>query len=114
MKRGDVAIADLRPHDPQAKVRPVLVVQNDRDNARMTHTIVVMITGNIRRAAEPTQLLIDAKHSDWTASGLHSPSVINCSNIYTIEQRLISRTIGSLSPPTMQKIDDSLKSALNL
>jgi mRNA-degrading endonuclease toxin of MazEF toxin-antitoxin module len=35
MKRGDIVIADLRPHDPQAKVRPVLIVQNDVDNARM-------------------------------------------------------------------------------
>lgn len=28
MNRGDVVIADLKPHEPTAKVRPVLVVQN--------------------------------------------------------------------------------------
>jgi mRNA interferase MazF len=114
MKRGDVAIADLRPQDPSAKVRPVLIVQNDRDNVRMSRTIVVMITGTIRRAAEPTQLLIDSSHPDWPLSGLHHPSVINCSNLYTIEQRFISRTIGSLSVATMKQIDDCLREALGL
>jgi mRNA-degrading endonuclease toxin of MazEF toxin-antitoxin module len=114
MNRGEVAIADLRPHDPKAKVRPVLVVQNDRDNARMTHTIVVMITGNVGRASEPTQLLIDANHPDWQLSGLHAASVVNCSNVYTIHRRFISRVIGSLSPATMQQINGCLKTAMGL
>jgi len=50
MKRGELAIVDLRPLDPNAKVRPALVVQNDRDIARMSQTIVAMITGNTSRA----------------------------------------------------------------
>ena len=62
MKRGEIVIANLRPTDPRAKVRPVLVVQNDRDNARMTRTIVALVTGNTSRASEATQHLIDSAH----------------------------------------------------
>ena len=50
MNRGSVVIVDLRPQKPSAKVRPVLVVQNDRDNSRPTSTIVVQVTGNFKRA----------------------------------------------------------------
>jgi mRNA interferase MazF len=114
MNRGQIAIANLRPHDPRAKVRPVLIVQNDTDNARMAKTIVVMITGNTRRAAQPTQLLIDASHPDWAASGLHVPSVVNCSNIFTIEQGYISKIIGALTASTMREINDCLMAALGL
>ena len=32
--RGDVVIVDFRPTNPAAKVRPALVIQNDRDNTR--------------------------------------------------------------------------------
>lgn len=112
MKRGEIVIANLRPHDPQAKVRPVLVIQNDIDNARMTNTIVAMITGNIRRSGEDSQFLIDTTHADWVASGLSVPSVVNCSNIYTIPQRYVSRNIGRLSPATMLGIDACLRFSL--
>jgi len=42
-----------------SEVRPALVVQNDRDNARLTNTVVAMITSRVQRAAEPTQLFLD-------------------------------------------------------
>jgi len=61
MKRGDVVIIDFPfVSGASAKRRPALVVQNDRDNQRLSNTIVVMITGSLRRAGEPTQLLVDS------------------------------------------------------
>lgn len=112
--RSDVVIIDFRPVAPNAGVRPALVVQNDQYNARMSNTIVAQITTNIRWVDEVTQLSIDPNHPDWAASGLHRPSAVNCSNLYTIEQRDIARTIGSLSAATMREIDDCLKAALDI
>jgi mRNA interferase MazF len=105
MKRGDVVIVDFSVYNPAEKVRPALVLQNDRDNARMQNTIVALITGNLRRAGEPTQFLLDAKHPDFLASGLHKDSVLNCSNLITIRRQDILRTIGTLSRDTMKQID---------
>ena len=60
MKRGDIVILDHPYSDGSgSKVRPALVVQNDRDNLRLTNTIVALITRNISRVGEPTQMLID-------------------------------------------------------
>ncbi|MEX2172382.1 MAG: type II toxin-antitoxin system PemK/MazF family toxin [Pirellulales bacterium] len=114
MIRGDLVIVDFRPTNPKLGVRPALVIQNDRDNARMSNTIVTQVTTNLRRMGQDTQLIIDRSHSDWTISGLRHPSVVNCSNVYTIEQGEVARVIGALSAATMQKIDDCLKAALGL
>ena len=114
MTRGEIVIVDFRSVNPKAGVRPALVVQNDRDNARMSNTIVAQVTTNIRRVGQDTQILIDANHPDWVTSGLRHASVMNCSNVYTIEQRDVARVVGSLSAATMQRIDACLKAALGI
>jgi len=114
MKRGDVVTVDFSWYDPADKVRPALVVQNDRDNMRMTKMIVALITTNIGRAGEDTQYLIDGSHSDFASSGLHRDSAVNCSNLYTIRQSDVSRVIGRLSRETMERIDKCLRTALEL
>jgi mRNA interferase MazF len=114
MNRGDVVIVNFHPTAPKATTRPAIIVQNDRDNHRMANTIVAQITSNSRRAQEDTQLLIDQRHSDWSRSGLRMDSVVNCSNLTTIQQADVTRVIGSLSAAAMQKIDECLKAALGL
>lgn len=114
MRRGDVVVVDFTPTNAAASVRPALVVQNDRDNARMRNTVVAQITSNVRRAGEETQLLIDGSHPDRSASGLRLDSVVNCSNLATIEQQHVTRIIGSLSDATMRQIDECLKAALGI
>ncbi len=114
MNRGDVVTVDFSRYDPTDKVRPALVVQNDRDNTRMTKTIVALITTNIGRAGEDTQYLIDGSHSDFASSGLHRDSAVNCSNLYTIRQSDVSCVIGKLSLETMERIDKCLRAALEL
>jgi mRNA interferase MazF len=114
MNRGDVVMVDFSRCDPADKVRPALVVQNDRDNGRMSKTIVALITSNIGRAGEQTQYLVDRNHPDFAPSGLHRDSAVNCSNLYTIRQSDISYVIGRLSPETMRTINNCLKVALEL
>jgi len=114
MKRGDVVTVDFSVYDPADKVRPALVVQNDRDNARMAKTVVALITSNLRRTAEDTQYLLAGTHVDFSASGLRRDSVVNCSNLYTIRQSDVTRVIGRLSQATMEEMSGCLKTALDL
>ncbi len=112
--RGNVVIVDFYPTDPRAKVRPALVVQNDRDNARMLRTIVIQITSNVSRSHEDTQYPIDPAHADWSISGLRLPSAVNAANLATVARRQVTHVIGGLSPATMQQIDACLRAALGL
>jgi mRNA interferase MazF len=57
--RGEIVLVDFPfSGGGRSKVRPALVVQNDRDNRRLKNTIIAMITSRIERAGEPTQLLV--------------------------------------------------------
>jgi mRNA interferase MazF len=58
-RRGEVVLVDFPfSSGGGAKVRPALVVQNDRDNQRLVNTIVAQITSITYRAIQPTQVLI--------------------------------------------------------
>ena len=116
VKRGDVVLLD-HPFSTGmgSKVRPVLIVQGDRDNARLTSTIVAMITRTVHRAAEvDTQLLIDIATPEGKAAGLIATSAVNCSNLFTIHEQLLRKKIGELSPAAMKHINDCLKAALGI
>lgn len=114
MNRGQLVIIDFRAVNPALGVRPALVLQNDKDNARMSNTIVAQVTTNIRRADQETQYLIDSTHPDWRASGLQRPSVVNCSNLYTVDQKDVAKVIGAVSKQTMKKINQCLKAVLDI
>jgi mRNA interferase MazF len=115
VNRGDVVLVNWPfSSGTGKKPRPALVVQNDHDNARLTNTIVVMITSVTRRALEATQLLIDVTTPDGALTGLHRDSVVNCVNLFTVEQTKVSRTIGKLSPPLLLQVNACLRAALEL
>jgi mRNA interferase MazF len=114
-KRGDVVIVDFPFTDQRtSKVRPALVVQNDQDNQRLRKTIIAMVSGNLRRAGEPTHVLVDPSTPDGNSSGLHGVSAVTCVNLYTVEQSSVIRTIGCLSAATMNQVNAALKAALEL
>jgi mRNA interferase MazF len=115
VQRGDVVLLDY-PHSSGggAKVRPALVVQNDRDNLRLTNTIVVQITSLTRRALEPTQVLIRLASAYGRCPGLRQDSVVNCVNILTLDKETVLRKIGALSTALLQKVDACLMVAPDL
>lgn len=115
VQRGDVVLLDY-PYASggAAKVRPALVVQNDRDNQRLTNTIVVQITSVTRRALEPTQLLVELSTREGQQSGLRQDSVVNCVNIVTLEKGKILRRLGTLPESLLQRVNACLMAALDL
>ena len=115
VQRGDVVLVDYSyASGTGAKVRPVLVIQNDRDNQRLLNTIVVQITSVTRRALEPTQLLIELATPAGRQSGLRQDSVVNCVNLLTLDKDKILRKLGSLPASAIQLVNTCLKAALEL
>ena len=113
--RGDVVLVDYPFTSGSGfKRRPALVVQNDRDKARLTNTIIAMITSHTARAYEATQLLIAVSTPEGQRSGLRQDSVVACCNLFTIEKRLVLQRIGILSDSLMSQIDVCLKVTLKL
>lgn len=115
VQRGDVVLVDF-PYagGTGSKVRPALVIQNDRDNVRLVNTIVAQITGTTHRALEATQVLIGLNTPEGRQSGLRFDSVVNCVNLVTLDKTKVLRRLGSLPNALMQKVNDALRVALEL
>ncbi|MCI0331773.1 MAG: type II toxin-antitoxin system PemK/MazF family toxin [Planctomycetes bacterium] len=113
VRRGDVILVDYLFSDRTgSKVRPCLVVQNDRNNQRLDDTIIALISSNTGRAiGEPTQLVIEVAAPAGRQSGLLFDSAVQCENLVTIDCQFVIRKIGSLPTTSMDQIGDCLKIA---
>jgi len=115
VQRGDVVLVDYQyAVGGGAKVRPALVVQNDRDNQHLLNTIIAQITSVTRRVSEPTQVLIEMDSPEGSQSGLKHDSVVNCVNLLTLDKGKILKKLGRLPDSFMQKVNTCLKAALEL
>jgi mRNA interferase MazF len=115
VKRGDIVLLSMPfAQGGGSKIRPAVVVQNDRNNARLSNTIVAAITRNVSRATLPTQMLIDPAAPGGQGSGLIAISAVTCENLFTVGQNLIHRKIGGLSVDSMRKVSDCLRAALDI
>jgi mRNA interferase MazF len=107
MRRGEIWWADLpfpRGSEP-AKRRPVLVIQNDSMNRSAINTIVcATITTNLSLASASSNILLEKKDS-----GLERTSVINFSQIVTVDKSFFLQQVSMLSKPIIEKIDDALR-----
>jgi len=113
VRRGDVVLIDYPYSDGTgSKIRPCLVVQNDRNNQRLDDTIVVTISSRVQHVTEPTQLLIDLSTPAGNQSGLLFTSAVQCENVSTVDCNFVLRKIGTLPPDVMRQVNDCLKEAL--
>ena len=115
VRRGDVVLVQYPfASGAGSSRRPALIVQNDRDNERLHNTIVAQITTNLRRAGDPSHLLIDPDAPEGDASGLLHESVVSCINLATVHQDRIQRVIGHLPVSATGCLDGCLKAVLGL
>ena len=116
VQRGDVVFLEFPFSDGTgAKVRPAVVLQSDRENQRLTSTVVAMISGNINLVGrEPGHILIDIQSDAGLRSGLKYSSVVNIHSLYSIHTGRIERISGSLSDELMHEIETQLIQTLDL
>jgi mRNA interferase MazF len=112
MTRGEIWWADLGVplgSEPGFR-RPVLVVQGDSFNrSRISTTVVVAITSNTALAGAPGN--VSLRRED---SGLSRDSVINVSQIATLDKRRLETRITSVPRSTLESVDTGLALVLGL
>ena len=110
--RGDIWWADLpAPEDSApAGTRPVLVVQSAAFNhSRIQTVITAVITGNVALAHAPGNVLLNARES-----GLPRPSVVNVSQLFTVDRGVLRDRVGRLRSAAMEKVNEGLRLAMGL
>jgi len=90
--------------------RPVLIVQsNPFNSSRISTVVVAAITSNLRLSAAPGNVKITKRES-----GLGKASVVNVSQVLTLERTLLTEQVRRLSEKRMLEIDQGLRVVLGL
>jgi mRNA interferase MazF len=102
ISQGDVCWASL--DDPVGSSpgfrRPVTIVQGNSFNAsRITTTVVVPLTSNLRLGAAPGNVVLPAERT-----GLPKDSVANVSQILTVGRSLLTERVGRLTANDLQLV----------
>jgi mRNA interferase MazF len=112
MRRGELWWADLGlPWGSAPAVRrPVLVISADQYNrSRLATFTVAVLTSNVRLAALPGNVLVPAE-----VTGLDDDSVVNVTQLATIDRTTIEEQLGTLPDWLMAQVDTGLQRALAL
>ncbi|MBD1811717.1 type II toxin-antitoxin system PemK/MazF family toxin [Microcoleus vaginatus DQ-U2] len=89
-------------------LHPHVIIQNNLFNRSRINTVVVcVLTSNLRRANSPGNVLLEAGEAD-----LPEQSVVNVSQILTIDKSQLGEKIGTLSAERVGQILDGIRLVL--
>jgi len=112
IERGEIWWADLgepRGSSPGFH-RPVVIIQSDLFNQTKINTLIVaIITTNLRLAELAGNVRLSTR-----SSGLNKESIINISQIFTLDRQDLLEFAGSLSARKMEQVDAGLRLVLSL
>ena len=112
IKRGEIwwaALPEPIGSGPGYK-RPLLIVQsNDFNKSQIRTVVAAVITSNLRLAGAPGNILLPAKMSK-----LQKESVINVSQIITVDKTLLAEKVHRLPNNIIAQVDEGLKLVLKL
>jgi len=112
MKRGELWWASLPEPTGSGPGfrRPVVVVQSNPFNeSRIATVIVAIVTSNLALAEAPGNVRLGKSDS-----GLSKPSVVNVSQIITLDRQLLVERIKSLPAHCMARVDDGLRLVIGM
>lgn len=90
--------------------RPIVVIQsNPFNDSRIATVVIAAVTSNLALAEAPGNVRL-AKAD----SGLAKPSVVNVSQVLTVDRHYLTQRIRSLPAQAINKIDDGLRLVLAL
>lgn len=107
IQQGDVFWIDLgEPSGSEpGYLHPYVVVQNNIFNQSRIHTVVVCaLTSNLARAKVPGNVALDQGEAN-----LPKASVVNISQIFTVDKNDLIEKIGTLSPECVVQILDGIR-----
>lgn len=107
IKQGEVWWASLP--EPVGSMpgyrRPVAIVQSDEFNrSRIRTVIVAVITSNVTLSQAPGNVLLSKR-----SVGLSRESVVNVSQVLTLDKSFLSEKVGRLPRSKRQEVEDGLR-----
>lgn len=112
MRRGELWWASLP--EPSGSMpgfrRPLVIVQsNDFTRSQIRTVLAAVVTANLKLANAPGNVLLPAK-----SSGLRKDSVVNVSQLITVNKSFLTEKIGRLTDKQQQAVNEGLRLVLAL
>jgi mRNA interferase MazF len=107
IRQGDIYWIDLdEPGGSEPGYRhPRIVVQNNLFNHSRINTVLVCpLTSNLKRADSPGNVLLSKREAN-----LPKPSVVNVSQIFTVDKSQLGDYIGTLTSERLRQVLDGIK-----
>lgn len=107
ISQGDIYWVDLsEPSGSQPGYKhPHVVIQNNLFNRSQVRTVIVLaLTSNIKRAAAPGNVLLEEGEAH-----LPKQSVVNVSQVFTVDKSQLDEYIGTLSSKRVREILNGIK-----
>lgn len=109
-RRGDVVLVPFPFSDQSTtKKRPAVVIRSTLYNETSPDIVILAVTSKVEKSVGIGECLV----SDWKEAGLLKPSATK-SAISTIEQTLVLKKLGALSPRDSSSMDKAIKGFLDL
>jgi len=111
-RRGDIWWVDLpTPRDSEPGFRrPGVIIQADEFNrSNISTTVVALVTTNLGLADAPGNVFVSKR-----GTGLRQDSVVNVSQLLTIDREDMLSRIGTLPPKAMGAVDAGVRLLLGL
>jgi mRNA interferase MazF len=90
--------------------RPLLIIQsNDFNKSRIKTIIEAVITSNLRMANAPGNVLLSKQES-----GLPRNSVVNVSQLITVDKSFFSEKAGSVNALKLKEVEAGIRLVLSL
>jgi len=102
IRQGDIYWVELEPPvgSEPGNHHPHVVVQNNLFNRSRIRTVVVCaLTSNLARAVAPGNVLLDAHEAN-----LPKQSVVNVSQLFTVDKAQLDEYIGTLGSERVREI----------
>lgn len=110
INQGDIYWIELEEpegSEPGYK-HPHVIVQNNLFNRSQIRTVVVCpLTSNLKRANAPCNVLLEKSEAN-----LSKQSVVNVSQIFTVDRTQLDEYIGTLSPKRIREILEGINLVL--
>jgi mRNA interferase MazF len=112
MRRGEIWWASLP--EPAGSGpgfrRPLLIVSaNSFNESRIRTVVAAVITSNLRLAEAPGNVRLPGR-----GTGLAKPSVVNVSQIITVDKSFLTERVGHLPPRVLIEVDEGLRLVLSV
>jgi mRNA interferase MazF len=110
MQRGDIVLVRFPFTDLSgSKRRPAVILA-----AYPPDVVVAFISSHVPPELEPSDVMLSPTSTSFVSMGLKVASIIRLRKVATLEESLITRSLGQLTPDLLTAVDEALLVGLGI